>query len=1387
MNNSAQPVSLLDPGLSTYLKWNAYRSERHRLLYVATPKVACTSLKWWFAELEGVARQIAQAADSGETTPDLVIHDTFHKVAPTVAGLDIEALAEAVASERYFRFAVVRNPYKRLFSAWQSKLLLREPLQAAQYEHCAFQNGPIESLADVALAFEQFLEYLSAVEAPAFRDPHWTPQADLLRPDIIGYSKVSQIERPDELRDALARRLGSAASNPFVRGRLNESLIPYQEALITARSQALIRRLYEKDFEVFKYSAELPASREAFSEEHFALARTAIRLISGRNQRFGEIRRASHETRLAAAAQTVENEQLRVQLESYRAQVAALQAEGSVRAELECERAQATAAEIEQLRAQLESSRERVAAMQAEMSVRAELERERANEHAALGAIVDGLRTVVHANEVSAAALGQDVSSACEALRASRRQLAARSSEQNEVQQRSLEQMRAGIEQTMLTVGERLATLLRERTDEARKWHGAYGLARERVELATQALFRMSRLSSELRSASAHSFLHRVKRRGGAPTADVVAVMEEYVDNEFYRALYPDVAAAGMRPSDHYAMAGRGEGRFPNPAALLRGLGHLDIGALALPDLAPEAPLFEVRSEGDGGDHFDADFYLKCYPDVAAAQADPYQHYVAHGRAEGRLGRLPRLLPTAGSVSFRDNLPTVLIVNHEGSRTGAPIVGYNLAKHLMPSHNVITLFLGPGPMIDACRMLGSATIDASVQRYAPQIVDLLIAEVCAFRDIDYAIVNSIESRAVLKPLVQRNVPTVSLIHEFASYTRPAHAFREAVFWSTRTVFSSSLTLRNAVAANPDFERARFDVVPQGMCELPPDTSPATMPKGKAKRIERRPSEFVIIGAGVVQLRKGIDLFIDCAARIVQRAPELQCRFVWIGKGFDPEADAAYSVYLADQIERAGLDDRLSFMGEVTDLLTVFEQADLFMLTSRLDPLPNVAIDALTVGLPVMCFEETTGIAEILEANGLGDSCVAGYLDTADMADKCIALMRGDAALESASRLSRETAARVFDMHQYVDNLQKIAAAAEATEKQGQRDARDIAASRLLKPEFCVLPHDQALGNEEMAQQYVRAWKSGVDRRKPFAGFHPGMYLEQHGVGRDGADPLADYIRKGRPEGPWQFQTIGADDARIPVPATTRVALHIHAYSPDLLPEILERLQRNRLAPHLAITVPGEAERSVAQRILSRYATGTSTVIVVPNRGRDIGPFITALGEELFNSYDIVGHVHTKKSKDIKDESFGRTWYAFLLDNLIGNESTPMADTIVGRMAAQDSLGIVFPDDPYVSGWERNREYACDLVKKSHWGTAEDKERFIAKFSEHFAYPVGTMFWARAESLRPLLELGLDWEDYPPEPLPYDGSMLHALERLVPLFVQWGGREVALSWLPGTTR
>jgi hypothetical protein len=73
-------------------------------------------------------------------------------------------------------------------------------------------------------------------------------------------------------------------------------------------------------------------------------------------------------------------------------------------------------------------------------------------------------------------------------------------------------------------------------------------------------------------------------------------------DPEWYVAEYPDVAAAGVDPVQHFLKAGFSEGRNPNR-------------------------------------YFDSAWYSGTYPDVAAHGENPFVHYLFYGAREGRKPR----------------------------------------------------------------------------------------------------------------------------------------------------------------------------------------------------------------------------------------------------------------------------------------------------------------------------------------------------------------------------------------------------------------------------------------------------------------------------------------------------------------------------------------------------------------------------------------------------------------------------------------------------------------------------------------------------------------------------------------------------------------------------
>jgi glycosyltransferase involved in cell wall biosynthesis len=680
---------------------------------------------------------------------------------------------------------------------------------------------------------------------------------------------------------------------------------------------------------------------------------------------------------------------------------------------------------------------------------------------------------------------------------------------------------------------------------------------------------------------------------------------------------------------------------------------------------------------------------------------------------------------------------------------------------------------------------GAAVVASSHLRDNNAIADQTLDKLCDKFDFKFALVNSIESRIVLPTLSKHFIPTVSLIHEFAAYTRPRRTFTDAIFWSTRIVFSTQLTRENAFTEYSHLGDWAADAIPQGRCLAPPDDLSDTQIKAERERVRRalRPDHdsadsVIVLGVGFVQFRKGVDLFIDCAARVFQHPEGHRFRFIWIGGGFDPERDARYSVYLEDQVSRADLKNRVFFLDETSAIDTAYEAADILLLSSRLDPLPNVAIDAMASGLPVLCFDKTTGIADILTDNGLKSHCVAGYLDTFDMAQKLLALASSLPLRTRVGQRCQDISKIYFDMKNYAAQLVSLATDSGERSRLERADVQTIVDSDLFRSDFSCPFQVQGQTVEDKVRFYVRGWASGVCRRKPMPGFHPGIYLEQHGVSRSGTDPFADWLRAGRPGGPWSYPVIvpGDTDENVP-PERRRVALHIHAYWPELLPEIMSRLSRNRVRPDLFISVSDDAARALVTDSLENYAGDIAAVSVVPNRGRDIGPFLTEFGRAMMVRYDFVGHVHTKKSTDIADASMGSTWFRFMLENLVGGQSGAAADSILSHMSRDSSLGMVFPDDPHIVQWGENRALAEGLAQRMRLG----------RLPEHFIFPVGTMFWARSSALERLMDLGLGWTDYPAEPLPYDGTLLHAIERLFSLVVYAAGFRCAATNVRGLTR
>ena len=731
-----------------------------------------------------------------------------------------------------------------------------------------------------------------------------------------------------------------------------------------------------------------------------------------------------------------------------------------------------------------------------------------------------------------------------------------------------------------------------------------------------------------------------------------------------------------------------------------------------------------------------------------------------------------------GKISYDETKETIIVVSHEGSATGAPILALNICRKMKSRYNIIALLIRDGELREEFIEDTNTLLIPRLGIITKQLIENSLKKLSPKNKPKYAIINSIASAGTIQPIRKCGIATITLIHEFACYIRPYEIMDDVAVWSSEIVFSSQLTKNDILDSYPQLRNKRHHILPQGPCtrrEEEHNNGPnrnEPIDNGEIYLRELKKEDILILGAGQVQPRKGVDIFISVANNINKAISNKSVRFLWIGDGYEPSYDFMVSLWLQDQIVRSGLNEKLLIIKNTSAYKQLVKRADLFLMTSRLDPLPNVAIDAMYAGTPMLCFEKACGLADYLEKDEvLKRNLVSEYLDINHMSEKAIYLINNSTEYRKVANTCQRRAFDWFNIDGYVKQLDRIGERAERKEKDISQECYFLLqeSKRNIKEKTHKI-------KEQDIKEYLLRWKSEIWPTKPIEGFHPGIYKDRNSdIGN--IDPYVHYLQAGSPSGPWQTEVIKTFGRRDRTNSRTKCALHIHVYYPELLNEILSGLKNNRNKPDIFITYNKDNQKELIISNVIEKGLTLKQIIKVPNRGRDIGPLITIIGRTIENlGYEFYGHMHTKKSNFIDKKSAAK-WRRYLIDNLLGTKEIAALDTIIKEFIKDPAIGIIFPEDSTCVGWMANYKSAKELALKLG----------IDEIPRSFDFPIGNMFWVRKGTLKRLYEVGLNWEDYPAEPIGYDGTILHAIERLLPIIVKAEGYKYKLIKTPGSSR
>ena len=331
------------------------------------------------------------------------------------------------------------------------------------------------------------------------------------------------------------------------------------------------------------------------------------------------------------------------------------------------------------------------------------------------------------------------------------------------------------------------------------------------------------------------------------------------------------------------------------------------------------------------------------------------------------------------------NKPRVVFVSHEATRTGAPKIILNLLSHFAEHCEAAceSILLSGGHL--AKDFQSHSVVDCL--NLTNRDRDGIRKRVRSFvgRDQDkmptLAICNSMESRFITEELDAMGVPCVSLVHELPS-GYDASDYQHVYSVSQKVIFPVEFVRKAANRLTP-LPVEKTLVLPQGL--LTPDFG-ARVCREEGRECLREelglPSDaFVVLGCGTLDLRKGIDHFVNIA-RVVCKAQqdERPIHFVWVGGG----ARWVHSLYhyLKLDLANTSAENNVHFIGERSNVEQYFVGADCFLMSSRVDPFPCVIHEAMAASLPVIAFAGAGGAPEAI-ADGAG--FVVPYADYGQVA------------------------------------------------------------------------------------------------------------------------------------------------------------------------------------------------------------------------------------------------------------------------------------------------------------------------------------------------------------------------------------------------------------------
>lgn len=311
--------------------------------------------------------------------------------------------------------------------------------------------------------------------------------------------------------------------------------------------------------------------------------------------------------------------------------------------------------------------------------------------------------------------------------------------------------------------------------------------------------------------------------------------------------------------------------------------------------------------------------------------------------------------------------PRVLLVMHQLSRTGAPILALRVFRALGADVILRTLALDGGPLERDFSRLGQAKVLSSYPRLLPGRLGARarsqVGKVFGYGRMpiegwlsrrwnpDVVVANSVWSLPILERLGQSRCPILLYVHESSVALNVFEAAHPDMVKSLPNAYIavSSVVARD-LQARYGIPRASIHVVPP-FVDVPPDHVPEARAQG---------APFVVGGMGYPNWTKGCDLWLLAARELVDRLGNGAVCFKWVGIPDNQEG-----IQFRAMVDKLDLRQVVELVDHTSEPLRCLRTFDVLALTSWEESASLVVLDAMAVGVPVVYFRGVGGPEELM--------------------------------------------------------------------------------------------------------------------------------------------------------------------------------------------------------------------------------------------------------------------------------------------------------------------------------------------------------------------------------------------------------------------------------------